>query len=81
LRIVALFRPEAAPWVRESRSYYIESMEDVSDGLLVTLRVRVEDEVFQWLFSWGAQVRVLEPESLRARLVAEAGKILENYSG
>ncbi len=81
LKIVALFTPEAAPWVRESRSYYIDSMEEVSDGLMVTMRVRVEDEVFQWLFGWGAQVRVLEPDSLRRRLAAEAGKMLENYSG
>jgi len=81
LKVVALFIREAAPWVRESRSFYIDSMEEVADGLLVTMRVRVENEIFQWLFSWGAQVRVLEPESLRRRLVIEAGKILENYSG
>ncbi len=81
LKVVALFSPEAAPWVRESRSYYIDSMEEVADGLMVTMRVRVEDEIFQWLFSWGAQVRVLEPELLRQRLAVEAGKILENYSG
>jgi len=80
LKVVALFSPETAPWVRESRSYYIDSMEEVADGLLVTMRVRVENEIFQWLFSWGAQVRVLEPESLRRRLMTEAGKILENYS-
>jgi len=80
LKVVALFAPEAAPWVRESRSYYVDSMEEVADGLLVTMRVRVENEIFQWLFSWGSQVRVLEPKSLRRRLMAEAGKILENYS-
>lgn len=81
LKVVALFSREAAPWVRESRSYYVDSMEEVADGLLVTMRVRVENEIWQWLFSWGSQVRVLEPESLRRRLVTEAGKILENYSG
>jgi predicted DNA-binding transcriptional regulator YafY len=81
LKVVALFSPEAAPWVRESRSYYVDSMEEVDGGLLVTMRVRVENEIFQWLFGWGAQVRVLEPESLRRRLMTEAGKILENYSG
>ncbi|HKC87500.1 MAG TPA: YafY family protein [Blastocatellia bacterium] len=80
LKVVALFSGEVAPWVRESRSYYVDSMEEVADGLLVTMRVRVENEIFQWLFSWGSQVRVLEPDSLRRRLVTEAGKILENYS-
>jgi predicted DNA-binding transcriptional regulator YafY len=81
LKVVALFSHEAAPWVRESRSYYIDSMEEVADGVLVTMRVRVENEIFQWLFSWGSHVRILEPESLRRRLMTEAGKILENYSG
>ncbi len=81
LKVVALFTHEAAPWVREARSYYVAAMEAVADGLLVTLRVRVEDEVWQWLFSWGAQVRVLEPASLRQRLAEEAGKMLENYAG
>jgi predicted DNA-binding transcriptional regulator YafY len=80
LRVVALFSHEVAPWVRESRSYYVDSMEEVADGLLVTMRVRVENEIFQWLFSWGSQVRILEPESLRRNLLIEAGKILENYS-
>jgi predicted DNA-binding transcriptional regulator YafY len=80
LKVLALFSSEVASWVRESRSYYIDSMEEVADGLLVTMRVRVENEIFQWLFSWGSHVRVLEPESLRRRFATEAGKILENYS-
>jgi len=80
LKVVMLFSHEVSPWVRESRSFYVDSMEEVADGLLVTMRVRVENEIFQWLFSWGSQVRVLEPQSLRRRLMTEAGKILENYS-
>lgn len=80
MKVVVLFSHEVAPWVRESRSYYVDSMDEVADGLLVTMRVRVENEIFQWLFSWGSQVRVLEPDSLRRRLMVEAGKILENYS-
>lgn len=80
LLVKALFDQEAAPWIRESRSYYIDEMEDLPDGLMVTLRVRVEDEVFQWLMSWAGQVRVLEPESLQLRLVEGAKNILKNYS-
>lgn len=81
LKVIALFSPAVAPWVREARSYYIDAMEEVADGLLVTMRVRVADEVWQWLLSWGGQVRVLEPDSLQRRLALEAGKILENYGG
>jgi predicted DNA-binding transcriptional regulator YafY len=79
LTIRALFDLEIARWVHESRSYYTVSEEETSKGLLVTLRVRQESEVLQWLLSWGQHVRVLEPESLRKRLLEEAGGILRNH--
>jgi len=76
--IRALFSPQVAPWVRESRSYYVTEMEDTIDGLLVTMRAHTEAEVFNWLLGWGANVRILDPESLRRRIAEEAGRILEN---
>ena len=67
-----LFDPEVARWVQEERLYYLESiLRNSPTDLLVTLKVRREEEVFQWLLGWGSHVRVLEPESLRERLIAE----------
>ncbi|MDX2033639.1 MAG: YafY family protein [Blastocatellia bacterium] len=80
LVIRALFSPQAAPWVREARSYYITHMEDAPDGLLVSLLAHTEDEVFNWLLGWGADVQILEPPSLQQRLLHEARKILKKYS-
>ena len=74
-----LFRPALARWVREARSYFAVSEEDRPNGLLVTLRIRREDELIQWLLGWGAGVQVLEPESLRQRIRAEAAQLLKNY--
>ena len=74
-----LFAPEVARWVREKRSYFTVGEEETPDGLLVTLRVRQEDEIMQWLLGWGRHVRVLEPESLRARLRQEAEAMLRNF--
>ncbi|HZR44818.1 MAG TPA: YafY family protein [Ktedonobacteraceae bacterium] len=74
----AIFEQEIARWVREGRSYYTVSEEDTPEGLLVTLRIRQENEVLQWLLSWGQRVRVLEPESLRQRLLEEAQGMLKN---
>jgi predicted DNA-binding transcriptional regulator YafY len=80
----ALFDPDAAPWVRESRSYYITEMKDNPDGypgcLLVTMKAHFEGEVVSWLLGWGAKVEVLEPESLKRRLADAAKKIYEKYS-
>lgn len=80
----ALFHPDAAPWVRESRSYYVTEMKDDPEGypgcLLVTLKAHFETELVSWLLSWGAKVEVLEPESLKRRLARIAKEIFEKYS-
>jgi predicted DNA-binding transcriptional regulator YafY len=75
----AIFDREVMRWVRESRSYYTTSEEEIPEGLLVTLKIRQENEILQWLLSWGSHVRVLEPESLRQRLVEEAQAMLRNH--
>jgi predicted DNA-binding transcriptional regulator YafY len=75
----ALFSPAAARWVREERSFFAVSEEPRPDGLLVTFRVRHERDLLQWLLGWGAQVRVLEPASLRELIAREAAALLENH--
>lgn len=77
LVVRVLFDAETARWVREARSYYTVSEEDTPHGLLVTLHVRQESEIFQWLLSWGRHVTVLEPASLREMLRAEAEVTLQ----
>ena len=75
----ALFDQEVARWVRESRSYFMVAVEESAQGLLVTLRVRQESEILQWLLSWGRHVQVLEPESLRSMIAEEAEGMLRNH--
>ncbi len=77
ITVKALFDSEVARWVREARSYYTIAEEDTPEGLLVTLKIRQESEILQWLLGWGRHVRVLEPESLRQRLVEEAQAMVE----
>ena len=77
--IQVLFDQDIARWVREARSYYTIAEEEQDEGLLVTLKVRHEHEIIQWLLSWGGHMRVLEPESLRKLLVEEAAAILRNH--
>jgi predicted DNA-binding transcriptional regulator YafY len=79
MTVRVLFDGEVARWVRESRSYYTVAEEETTEGLLVTLKIRQESEILQWLLSWGQHARVLEPESLRKRLVEEAQGMLRNY--
>lgn len=74
-----LFDASIARWVREDPLFYIESEQETNDGLLVTLHVRHERDVVQWLLGWGARARVLEPTSLAQRLRAEAEALLRHY--
>ncbi len=79
LIIRVLFNADASPWVRESSAYYVAQMEEHPNGLLVTMKAHIEEEVVWWLLSWGDQVQVLEPESLRLRMAEAAKKIFEKY--
>ncbi|MEC0089008.1 helix-turn-helix transcriptional regulator [Paenibacillus macquariensis] len=71
--------PDIADKVKGSSNYYMESFEDHEDGLYVTCRVRQPEELLQWVLGWGADVVVLEPESLRDRVREEAEKMVRRY--
>jgi predicted DNA-binding transcriptional regulator YafY len=75
----AIFTTEAARWVEESRNFYVVAQDHTPEGLVVTLRVRREEDVLAWLLGWGRQVRVLEPYSLRRRIAAELAATLGEY--
>ena len=81
ITVKVVFDNEVVRWVREARSYYTIAEEDTPDGLLVTLKIRQESEILQWLLGWGRHVRVLEPETLRQRLVEEAEAMMKNHGG
>jgi len=75
------FDAHAARWARESPSFFTTAQEETPDGgLLVTLRLRQEEAITEWLLGWGSHVRVLEPATLRQRLAAEAAVMLRLYS-
>jgi predicted DNA-binding transcriptional regulator YafY len=80
IEIRALFDSSVARWVREARSFFTTAEEELPEGLLVTLRVRQEDEVLSWLLGWGRHVRVLAPESLRRRIADEATALLTAHA-
>jgi predicted DNA-binding transcriptional regulator YafY len=74
------FDAAVARWVREAPSFYTTAQEECENGgLLVTLRVRRADEVVSWLLGWGQHVRVLEPDSVRQRIAAEARALLRQH--
>jgi predicted DNA-binding transcriptional regulator YafY len=77
MRVRILFDPSVERWIREDGDFYALDYQHTPDGLLVTYRVRREDDVFRWLMGYAAYARVIEPDSLRERIVNEAKAILE----
>jgi predicted DNA-binding transcriptional regulator YafY len=77
--VTALFDQEAAHWVQESRPFSAIAAEQTPQGFLLTLRVRDEQDIFQWLLSWGKLVQVLSPQSLRARMRQEIAHMAKKY--
>lgn len=75
------FAPGAAALVRERRWHPSQHLQSAPDGGVV-LRVRVSEplEMQPWIRSWGAQVRVLEPEWLRERIAAELKAAAAQYA-
>jgi len=80
LTVRVLFDWQSARWVRESPSFFQVAAEEHPEGWLVTLRIRLEEEIIQWLLSWGTHAKVLEPDSLRQRLLLEIQAMARIYA-
>ncbi|SEJ36598.1 helix-turn-helix transcriptional regulator [Paenibacillus polymyxa] len=72
-------RSDIVDKLKEANHFYMESMEEHADGLHVLYRVRQPEELLSWILGWGADVVVLEPESLRERVRTEVEKMLKCY--
>ncbi len=79
VEVTALFDLEVAHWVQEARPFSVVSEETTNEGFLLTLRVRDERDIFQWLLSWGKHVRVIGPESLRMLIRQEIEQMSQIY--
>ena len=74
------FTPEATAHVRERRWHPSQNLEAAAEGGCL-LRVRVTEplEMQPWIRSWGAQVEVLAPNSLRERIAGELRQAAKHY--
>lgn len=79
VRVRILVQSDIADKVKEASSFYIESIEEHTDGLLVTFRVRQPEELLHWVLGWGGGVVVLEPETFRQRVRNELKIMLKRY--
>lgn len=78
-RVLVRANPEMADKIVETANFYIEAVEEWTDGIMIHFRVRTPEELLHLILSWGGEIEVLEPESLRRRIREEATKILKRY--
>jgi len=82
VRVVLRFNVSRARWVREQLWHPEQVMEDLADGSL-RLALPVVDfrEVKMKIMQFGADVEVVEPETLRREIAAEIAAMAELYAG
>jgi len=77
IRVELLFTKETAAWVRDRTYHPSQKLTNLKGGQLrMTLTVAETREIVGWILSFGDQVTVIQPESLRAAIAEEARKIL-----
>ncbi len=75
-----LFEPEAGRWVAEEQWHKSQQAETLPDGCVqMTFHVGITPEFMNWIMYYGSRVRVVRPESLRARVVEELRKAAALY--
>jgi predicted DNA-binding transcriptional regulator YafY len=71
------FRAPAARWVAEESWHVTQDVEWLSDNVLrFRVSIQVTPEFQRWVFRYGRDVDVIEPESLRRWVRAEAEAML-----
>ena len=75
------FSPEVAGYIKEKIWHESQEILPQKDGSLVyEAEVAETVELKSWIMSWGANAFVLEPESLREEIGAEAMAMLERHN-
>ena len=80
VRVTIWFSPDVAGYIREKIWHETQKITPHDDGSIVfEAEVAGTDEIRFWVMSWGSHAEVLEPESLRSEIRAEAEAMLEGY--
>jgi predicted DNA-binding transcriptional regulator YafY len=80
VEVVLKFQQRVARRVRETRWHRSEQVVELEDGsLLWRAWIAEPQEMLPWIRGWGADVEVLEPETVRLGLIEEVKKLAERY--
>ena len=78
--VVLKFDARIAPLIKEVNWHPTQSIKDLRDGsILFTVTVAGTREISFWILSYGHEVEVISPESLRNEMAAAARKMCQRY--
>ncbi|MGH7873854.1 MAG: helix-turn-helix transcriptional regulator [Candidatus Binatia bacterium] len=79
IEVELLFSKKATAWIKDKTWHPSQETKLLKDGRLkMILKVADNDELVGWILSFGWQVKVARPESLRAKVRDEARLILSS---
>ena len=82
VNIKVWFHPDVAGYIKEKIWHESQQIHPQDDGSITfEAEVAGTDEIRFWIMSWGSKSRVLEPESLREEIRAEAELMANRYEG
>jgi len=82
IKLLLKFTGKAARYVKEYESRKADFLVEERDGgLLFEKNTTMTPEIVKWVLSFGSDVLILEPESLREQVIQEARKMVERYGG
>lgn len=80
VKVKVWFAPDVAGYIKEKIWHQSQKIEEGDDGsVILEAEVAGTDEIKFWIMSWGSYALVLEPESLREEIRAEAEETAERY--
>ena len=82
VHIKVWFHPDVAGYIKEKIWHESQQIHPQDDGSIIfEAEVAGADEIRLWIMTWGSKAMVLEPESLREEIRAEAEMIAKRYEG
>lgn len=82
VEVVLQFSSTVSARVRESVWHPSQEVDELKDGgCLFTVRISEPREMLPWIRSWGAEVEVLSPPSVRQAIADEAAGTAAMYHG
>jgi predicted DNA-binding transcriptional regulator YafY len=80
VKVKVWFAPDVAGYIEEKIWHESQQIEEEDDGSVIfEAEVAGTDEIKFWIMSWGSHALVLEPDSLREEIRAEAEETAERY--